>query len=37
MEAKAMGASAECASYDMNIEPDDISVYDTVTVILELR
>ncbi len=29
-------ASAPCGSYDMNIEPDDIDVEDTVTVIWEI-
>ena len=37
MMAKAYGAVDECArSYDMDIEPDDIEVSDTVTVVWKL-
>ena len=35
MAAKAMGAAEE-GSYDMNIEPDDIELSDTVTVVWEI-
>jgi uncharacterized protein YggE len=34
--AKASNAMYEEASYDMNIEPDDIEVSDTVTVVWEI-
>ena len=36
MEAKAMGAMEESASYDLNIEPDDIEASDTVTIVWEI-
>jgi uncharacterized protein YggE len=37
MAAKAMGAAEDSCSYDMNIEPDDIDVSDTVTIVWEIR
>ena len=36
MEAKAMGAMEDSCSYEMDIEPDDIDVSDTVTVVWEI-
>ncbi len=37
MESKMMvDASVECGSYDMDIEPDDIEVTDTVTLVWEI-
>jgi hypothetical protein len=35
-ECLAAPMAAESASYDMDIEPDDIEVSDTVTVIWEI-
>jgi hypothetical protein len=35
MLAKSMAADAE-ESYEMNIEPDDIEVSDTVTLVWEI-
>jgi uncharacterized protein YggE len=36
MESKAMGGAADSCSYDIDIEPDDIKVSDTVTVVWEI-